>query len=377
MLLSGTEVQSERTPKWTYGRQVRIFVNGLFIYQTAVTILQMVYASDGRNSVDFRTIITFTKLVGCFAILIKWLLLVFEKNSICTVLNFITNKKFNSGDEAYDELVQKEFNRSACTMMRIIYGMTAANGVTLLIPSEVTEQALGMPPPLANHGKLLKRFFYLTSTQLLCIGTVPKFLSNMACIGMLIMGMRCKLKILAHRYYRVLNQTSSSPDVYFSRMERDVRDLLNQQMEYWRHFAILQTLVEKAFFIAHFYAMYSLGTCFYLSHKTGFSFLSGTLVSLSVVYVFKHYLWCYLVDSLQDVGESIGDVIYEHCAQLPYCRKHHAQYMRMKSFLVIIWMNTRTGYTMSCMGMLEITTKTFVSFVNVVYSVMMFLINVA
>ncbi|KXJ72946.1 hypothetical protein RP20_CCG016854 [Aedes albopictus] len=371
-----SEIQSERTPKWTYGRQVRIFVNGLFFYQSAVTALQMFYVGYGKNvAVDFQTIFMITKIVGVIAVLAKWLLLMFQKDSVCTVLNFITSKRVKSGDDAHDELAQKQFNRSACTMMRISFAMTAANAVLLFIPSEITEQALGMPPPLTRYGKLATRLFYLTSTQLMFLGIVPKFLSNMVCIGMLIMGMRCKLEILAHRYKCVLSQPFVNPEIYFSRLEQDVREVLNQQMEYWRHFAILQTLVEKAFFIAHFYAMYSIGSCLFLSHKTGFNFLSGTLVSLSVAYVLKYYMWCYLVDSVQDVGDAIGDLIYEHCAQMPYSRKHHAQYVRMKSSLVIIWMNTRTGYSMSCMGMLEITTKTFVSFLNVVYSVTMFLIN--
>ncbi|XP_021704698.1 uncharacterized protein LOC23687598 [Aedes aegypti] len=260
--------------------------------------------------------------------------------------------------------------------MRVIIIIIIANAVLLLIPSAATKQALALPPPLSNYGKHVSCIVYLFSTQLLFLGTVPKFLSNMACIGMLIMGMRFKLKILAHRYFRMLNQPVVSSEKHFARMERDVKEVLNYQTEYRKHFETLKMLVEKAFFIAHFYALYSLGTCFYLSHKTGFNVLSLTLISLSVAYILKYYLWCHLVESLQDVANSIGDLIYEHCVQMPYSRKHHTQYMGMKTSLIIIWMNTKNGYAISCMGMIDISTKTFVSFLNAVYSVMMFLINV-
>lgn len=179
----------------------------------------------------------------------------------------------------------------------------------------------------------------------------------------------------------------------------DILEKLNDYhlIDIFRQLEALKTLVEKSFFIVHYYSLYSIGTCFFVARDLGMNVLAGAIYASAFVYLAKHFLLCRLVDSLQDVvsssklnhllriplfwvlstfqADTIGHEIYRHSAQIPYSRKCHRQYVQMKTTLVIVWHNTINGVSMMCLNMIQITTVTFVDLINIVYSVLTFLIN--
>ncbi|XP_021704693.1 uncharacterized protein LOC110677740 isoform X2 [Aedes aegypti] len=347
LLLSG--IRSNATSKWIGERTVRYSVN------------------------VFHTM----KASGLFVAGAKVSLVAYFETSIANVRNIVAGNRIFSGDDTYDKLEQKQFNQSARKMMRVLYALLIIDAIFLCIPCAATKKLFTLPPPLLRAGPFLSSVLYVSSAQLLVLGAVPKFFSNMACIGTLIIGMRMRLKILAHRWECILNYPIESLKFYFERMDREVRTVVDQQMEYCRQLQTLKNLVEKSFFIVHYYSLYSIGSCFFVARELGLNVLTGVIYASVFAYLLKHYLWCHLVDSLQDVADTIGDVIYVHCAQMPYSREYHAQYVQLKASLMIIWFNTINGVSIQCMGMLNISTATFVDLINIIYSVLTFLINLA
>ncbi|XP_011493189.2 uncharacterized protein LOC23687543 isoform X1 [Aedes aegypti] len=373
MLLAG--VRSKTTSRWTAERFIRYFINGLFAFQSVIAVLHVLFAFLNKNSELFEVVFHIMKLSGIFVAGAKASLVVYYETPIANVRSLIIGNRINSGDEAYDRLERMKFNRSGRKMMRVVYGVIFVDALLLLIPCAATKKLLDLPPPFSRAGPFTSSILYVLSAQLLFVGVIPKFFCNMACIGTLIIGMRTRLKVLAHRWDRILNYPMECPEFYFERMDREVRIVLDQQMEYWRQLESLKRLVEKSFFIVHYYSLYSIGTCFFVARDLGVNVLAVAIYASAFTYLTKHYLWCHLVDSLQDVADTIGDEIYGHSAQIPYSRKYHQQYVQMKSSLIIVWHNTINGVSMKCMEMIEITTVTFVEMINIVYSVLTFLIN--
>ncbi|XP_062716041.1 uncharacterized protein LOC134291818 [Aedes albopictus] len=317
------------------------------------------------------------KLSGIFVAGAKVTLVAYFGTSIGHVRNLITGNSINSGDEAYDELEYAKFKKLARKMMLVVYTVLIVDAFLMFIPCAATQELFTLPPPLSRAGPALSPVLYTCAAQLLFLGAVPKFFSNLACIGTLIIGMRSKLQVLVHRWDRILNHPLESPRLYFERMDRELRIVLDQQMEYWKQLQILKGLVEKSFFIVHYYSLYSIGSCFFVARELGINVLTGVIYASAFAYLMQHYLWCHLVDSLQDVANTIGDEIYVHCAQMPYSRKYHKQYVQMKTSLIIVWYNTINGMSMQCMGMINISTATFGDLINIIYSVLTFLINMA
>ncbi|XP_062716040.1 uncharacterized protein LOC134291816 [Aedes albopictus] len=373
MLLAG--VRSNSTSSWATERLIRYAINGLFTYQAIVAILHVTHAFITEDSELFEVVFHLMKLSGIFVAGAKVSLVAYFGESVANVRRLITDNRINSGDKTYDDLEKAKFNRSARKVMRAVFGVIFVDAILLIIPSSATKKLLNLPPPLSRTGPIISPVLWVCSAQLLFVGVIPKFYCNMACVGTLILGMRMKLKILAHRWDRILNHPLEWPEYYFERMECEVRITLNQQTEYWRQLEALKTLVEKSFFIVHYYSLYSIGTCFFVARDLGMNVLAGAIYASAFVYLAKHFLLCRLVDSLQDVADTIGHEIYRHSAQIPYSRKCHRQYVQMKTTLVIVWHNTINGVSMMCLNMIQITTVTFVDLINIVYSVLTFLIN--
>ncbi|KXJ69383.1 hypothetical protein RP20_CCG027386 [Aedes albopictus] len=243
-------------------------------------------------------------------------------------------------------------------MMRLLFAVFITDAVLLCTPCAATEKLFTLPPPLSAAGPIISPILHICSAQLLFLGAVPKFFSNMACIGALIIGMHTKLKILAHRWNRILNHPLETPKCYFERMDREVRIVLDQQTDYWRQLQTLKTLVENSFFIVHVYSLYSIGSCIFVARELGMNVLTGVIYATSLAYLTKHYLWCHLVDSYKDVADAIGYEISSHCTQMPYSRQYHLQYVQMKTSLIIVWYNTINGVAMKSMGMIVISKAT-------------------
>ncbi|XP_062714160.1 uncharacterized protein LOC134290943 [Aedes albopictus] len=340
-----------------------------------VAILQLIHAfkteTGELSGIVFHTIKESAIIIAGA----KVLLVLYFESSIGNVRDFITGSRINSGDPTFDEMEHTKFNQSVRKMMRLLFAVFITDAVLLCTPCAATEKLFTLPPPLSAAGPIISPILHICSAQLLFLGAVPKFFSNMACIGALIIGMHTKLKILAHRWNRILNHPIEPPRCYFERMDREMRIVLDQQTEYWRQLQTLKTLVENSFFIVHVYSLYSIGSCIFVARELGMNVLTGVIYATSLAYLTKHYLWCHLVDSYKDVADAIGYEISSHCTQMPYSRQYHLQYVQMKTSLIIVWYNTINGVAMKSMGMIVISKATFGDLLKIIYTVLTFFIN--
>nr|XP_029732144.1 uncharacterized protein LOC109414917 [Aedes albopictus] len=211
----------------------------------------------------------------------------------------------------------------------------------------------------------------------------------------LLLGMRVKLNIVAHRYRQILKQESLDQEQRFDRMNEEIRKALIQQTECWRyqyafltecfdnssvlyfrHLSILKDIVGKAFIPVHYYSLYCIGSLLYVSRDMGVNATSGVLVASVCFLLLEYYVTCRLIDSLRDVTDSIGYTMFELCARIPYTRKSHQKFVQMKRALIITWINTSNVSFANCFQLFNISTSAFVGMLNITYSVFTFLINV-
>ncbi|XP_029736243.2 uncharacterized protein LOC115271006 [Aedes albopictus] len=100
------------------------------------------------------------------------------------------------------------------------------------------------------------------------------------------------------------------------------------------------------------------------------TFLFGASVTY---FLFEYFSLCYLVDSFQDEVDSIGQHIFESCARIPFRSERRSEYVQLRTTLMIMWINTRNGIHMDCVGLFEINTPKFLALLNIAYSVLTFL----
>ncbi|XP_062549934.1 uncharacterized protein LOC134214629 [Armigeres subalbatus] len=298
------------------------------------------------------------------------------KKPISSLRNAIISDRVNSGDRAFDEREYRRFNKSGRTMLLIIYGLVIVDTVLLSIPHPMKDSVLELPPQLARSGKAASGVLYFFFLGFIALSLIPRVFCSLACIGILLMGLRLKLKLLANRYETIIGYIFLDADSYYERVGREVRIAVDQQLECWRQIQILKNCVRKQFFVVHYFAVFAIGALLYLCQDLGFNVLSVAIVATTAGFLLEYYLWCDLVDSLQEEAHTIGYLIFELCAKIPYIQKYRLQYKRLQSSLMITWINTGNSLKMDCMGLFEISKVSFVYLLNVVYKVLMFLIKI-
>ncbi|KAL9696710.1 hypothetical protein quinque_016289 [Culex quinquefasciatus] len=118
------------------------------------------------------------------------------------------------------------------------------------------------------------------------------------------------------------------------------------------------------------------GAISYVIIRDEFSLCSVAVLTCMSISVLECYWWCHLVDTFQDVNETISRHLLSQCCQLPYSDDHHVDYVKMRISLLIIAGRSRQSVGFSCCGIFKISTAMFANLLNICYSVLMFLVNV-
>ncbi|XP_062716667.1 uncharacterized protein LOC134292026 [Aedes albopictus] len=374
LLLAG--IPSASTSKWPHERTIRYISTCLFVLQSMLYVQQTINAIADRKENMPIFLLEVVKTTSIALISLKLLLMIHLRKPLDSVRSFINSDRVRSGDDAYDELVYGKFNRSGRRMIRVIFGLIGLEAVLMTFPCSTTRRVFRLPRQLMGAGKnvaSLVNFLYL---GLLPVGMCPRFFTNLTSLGILLMGMRAKLKILAHRYQRMLAQSPLEETQYYKFMVLEVREIMDQQLEFSRHLKILKQMVGKAFSLVHYFSIYAIGTMFYVSKIMGLNTTAIMLVASTAWLLLEYYLWCQLVDSLKDEAESFGLNILEICCVMPFKRKYASYYIQLRTSLMISWISMRNGLSMNCLGLFEISTAAFVALLNIVYTVVTFLLNI-
>ncbi|XP_062711048.1 uncharacterized protein LOC109417563 [Aedes albopictus] len=373
-LLAG--VQSDSTTNWTKERSIRIFSNCLFVFGISMLALDVLSDFLERWDDNFVKVMALLKLTSICLSCLKTVAIVFLKEPIATLRTFILSQRINSGDEVFDALECRKLNETARTMLRCMLGLIVVEMILLSIPNQTMDNVFRMPPVLLHIGETPSRIVHALFMCSLPVFLLPRLFSNIAYIGVLIMGMQMKLRMLAHRYRGMLNLTASNVESYLDRVDNDLRVTVNQQLEFVEQFNKLAYMVSTMFLITHYYSMFSIGAIIFMWQNMGFNGFSTVFLLTFLSLLLEYYVWCHLVDSFHDVASSMGEEIYEICVHIPHSRDHHSKYIQLRTSLIIIWINNSNGYTVNCFGLLNLSILTFVDMANITYSLLMFLINV-
>ncbi|XP_062712400.1 uncharacterized protein LOC109423985 [Aedes albopictus] len=301
----------------------------------------------------------------------------FLKKSIATLRMFICSNRINSGDEAYDELEQSKFNRTIRRVIQVIFGLMAVDTCIMSIPNSSTNGMLELPHVLTLAGKCTSGILSVLLTSFLGISVVPKYFSCTASVGASLLGMRTKLRILNRRFKLISQQNFSSGEKCFKRVNKEILEAVNHHVECWRLLQILKHLVGKTFFLVHYFSIFAVGALIYVCREMGINSVTFVIVAGTFSFLLEYFLLCHLVELLQDEADSIGRHIFQICAQIPFNSKFRSEYVQLRTMLMIVWINTRNGVSVNCIGLFDINTSAFVTLIDVAYSELMFLIKLS
>ncbi|XP_062551980.1 uncharacterized protein LOC134217223 [Armigeres subalbatus] len=166
-------------------------------------------------------------------------------------------------------------------------------------------------------------------------------------------------------------------DNYYEMMSREMRETIEQQMEYTRQFNSLASIAGKMFLVVHYNAILGIALYMFVATSLGLNVFAFAFLFMSLAWLLEYYIWCQLVDSLQEPANSIGELIYDICVHIPHSHERHSEYIQLRTTFMIIWMKTRKGYIVNCFGMVKICMLSFVNVVNMVFTVLTFLINIS
>ncbi|XP_021703812.1 uncharacterized protein LOC110681078 [Aedes aegypti] len=363
-------------PRWKNQNYIRYFTNVLFVSQGIVFLLQLEHSLNTYR-VDLPVKMwEIMKFATWFSAAMKMFLSALLHERITVVRQFIISDRVNSGDKVFDDYEYHKFNRYVRLMIALLSGFIVVDSVLLAVPNSSMQNAFLLPPQLKRTGKIISGIIHCFAVNFLSFGVHPRFFSNLTCAATLLLGVRAKLRMLTHRFTKLIALSDLSSDNYFDCMSRELREVLLQQTEYWRFLGILKRLIAEVFVLVHYFSILSIGAFFFITTDTGISFMSAAITSAAAYLLLEYYLLCRLVDSLQEEADAMVSVIFELCARMPYSSEHHSKYIEFRTSFMIIWINARRGMLMNCFGLFEISTLAFVGLLNTAYTVLAFLISV-
>ncbi|XP_021707651.1 uncharacterized protein LOC110678721 [Aedes aegypti] len=270
---------------------------------------------------------------------------------------------------------QLEFRNTVRRTVQIIFGFIVVDTVLLVIPNSMKNDLLGLPHALTLMGRGTSEMLNFILASFLSVSSSPKYFSSTACVGVTLVGMRTKLRIISHRFKLISQQTFSSEEQCFKRINGEVKEALAQHLEYWSHLQTMKDLIGKMFFLVHYFSIFAVGALLYVCHEITPNSITLVIIAGTSSVLLEYFLLCCFVESLADEADAIEQYIFEISAQIPFCSNLRSEYVQLQSTLMIIWINTRNGMSMNCVGLFEINISAFAALVDVAYSVLMFLIN--
>ncbi|XP_011493453.2 uncharacterized protein LOC23687736 [Aedes aegypti] len=364
MLIGGIRSGVPRLKNEDY---IRYFTNVLFFCEGIVFLLQLEHSLNTENNdlpVKMWEIVKFGTWCNTTVKLFLSLLL---HERITVVRNFITSDRVNSGDHAFDDYEYQKFNRYVKIMIGLLSSLIVVDIILLTLPVSSIEGAFASPPQLQKTGKVISGIIHCITVRFVSLLVHPRCFSNLTSAATLLLGMRAKLRMLSHRFTKLLTLSDLSWDIYFEHMSRELREALLQQTEYWRFLGVLKGLIAEIFVLVHYFAILTIGAFFYITTGTGISFMSFAITTAAIYLLLEYYFLCRLVDSLQDEAEAMAGVILELCTRMPYSREHHSKYIELRTSFMIILLNIRQGMLMNCFGLFEISTLAFVELLNTAF----------
>ncbi|EJY57612.1 AAEL017009-PA [Aedes aegypti] len=372
LLLGG--IHSESTATWAHERKIRIICRCLFAYHAVAFVLQL---NDALYEEKKAALVVWElmKVIFIFVAYLKVVLVVQLKGSIATLRQFIRSNHICSGDIEYDELEQNKFNKIVRITIQVVFVLIIIDTLILSVPNFSNNDLLKLPHLLALTGMFPSYILKILLTSCLGISVIPKYFACTACVGAVLIGMRTRLRILAHRFEHISQQDFTSEEKAFECVNRDIQEALAQHLEYWSHLKAMKIMVSKTFLKVHYFSIVAIGSLIYVCCAMGVNGVTFVIGAGTVSFLMEYYLLCHLVDLLQDEADSIGYHIFRICAQIPYNSELRSEYVQLRTTLMIVWINTRNGISLNCLGLFEITTFTFVTLIDAAYSVLMFLIK--
>ncbi|EJY57991.1 AAEL017361-PA [Aedes aegypti] len=375
LLIGG--IQSELTLKWNCERYIRFLVSCLFFLQSFFIFVVLCSTLQTNRDEMFKVVVEVLKFSAFLVAGCKLLLIKLHRKSITNIRTYINDGQTTTGDNSYDRLELTNFKQRSMTMIRFIYGLIFIDMALLSIPNDITDMAFDIRSdiqPFMSHARNIYRLLFIT---LLPVGFLPKFFSSMATVGTLLLGMQANFKVLANRFHSILSQPFVINGTDWEMINHELKDTVKHHLEFWRHFKALKSLVGETFFLVHYFSIMSIGALCYICQDIGVNFLSFVVLATLAMFLVEYYMFCHFVDSFQDIANCIGEHIFQIAILMPHNRKNHSHYIGFRTALMIIWLNTRRGVSMDCMGLFNISTVAFLHVLNIAYTVLTFLIQMS
>ncbi|KAL9696711.1 hypothetical protein quinque_016290 [Culex quinquefasciatus] len=261
-------------------------------------------------------------------------------------------------------------------------------------PSPLRKRYFGIPSWFYSYGEATALVVELAFYPTFIIVWVSKLFCSSATVAIVLNGLRTELQILAQYYGHIMKglqlEVCSDP----SKFHRHFRKSPQTRSWFWsqlrlrtgvgvqhhvhilEYLHLLQPVFEKIFFLIYYQALIVAGAVFYVTMRDEFTVCSVAVLMCMSISVLECYWWCHLVDSFQDVNNTLSHHLTNQCSQLPHSADHHSEYVQMRTTCMIIAERAHRGVEFSCVGMFTISTAAFANLLNVCYSVLMFLINV-
>ncbi|KAL1373555.1 hypothetical protein pipiens_018600, partial [Culex pipiens pipiens] len=263
---------------WYLYQLLSVFQYGL---QILIVVSNLCSLEDQTSTI--WSAISLLAMTLCY---VKQLLVWRYRETIKNLRTFITGSRFCSGNPSYDEALRGKFFRISQQMVVAILALILLDEVFISAPSSLRTRWFGIPQWIYSYGYGTALAIELAFYPFFALVWVSKLFCGSATVAIILLGLRTELQILTQ---------------YYGRLSRNLQTL--------------QVLFEKIFFLIYYQSIIAAGAISYVIIRDEFSLCSVAVLTCMSISVLECYWWCHLVDTFQDVNETISKHLLSQCCQ--------------------------------------------------------------
>uniref|UniRef100_A0A182T3G3 Odorant receptor n=1 Tax=Anopheles maculatus TaxID=74869 RepID=A0A182T3G3_9DIPT len=175
-----------------------------------------------------------------------------------------------------------------------------------------------------------------------------------------------------------VQKAHDSTTAYWATLHDQLRECAKRHCEIFTMLPKLQRMASFVFLQHHIFSLGLVTAGCYVTLRGPTLRENVVLSEYPISVVLEYFIFCQLVERLQDMNRSIGNKLYETdwMLQLQYSRKFHREYRSEALTIGLLVMRSQQRIRFTCGSINAVSMEKFTEFINLSYTIVMFLLNI-
>ncbi|EJY57513.1 AAEL017125-PA [Aedes aegypti] len=308
-------------------------------------------------------------------------------NYLDRVKKFLNSEQITSNDEHHDSNIRRKFHRKTIVTSLILLANLVICELSAPILMLQENKYYRIPQLLLSVGPT-----WSTLIQWIYIMTIFPLWTSKAfgptiLITAIMSGLETEYTIMVHGFGSFVERVRSDLDgraifnvkdnkIFWNLLKEQINFHFDQHILLTENIMKIQLIIRYLYCAIHYSAMILVAVGIYLVLLD--DTLTGGLISAmaAIFFTLECIWWCSVADAFPDINTTLEEYIADLALAIPYHRRHHSDYVQLRTTLMVFKMNARNSALFSCARIFQLSKASYLQILQKSYALFTFLLNI-